>query len=191
MVGIPCADLRDRHLVIGSGILLVQMLCTPGRRGAVLVASHAIIKRVLDSPRFFRMVKSSIEIVDGRLLDYPVLLRIDLLPGNWLFSFVDHESITHRLQDRHSGASPTRTVFPGSRGRDESGSFPLVAGRHFVMHARPSQRLIPAIVLCSGLGVHPSSLGPAGAMGKESEVVFCLSYWNSGTAGSPTGPVSQ
>lgn len=79
MVGIPCADLRDRHLVIGSGILLVQMLCTPGRRGAVLVASHVIIKRVLDSPRFFRMVKSTIEIVDGRLVHHPSCVITDWL----------------------------------------------------------------------------------------------------------------
>lgn len=50
MVGIPCADLRDRHLVIGSGILLVQMLCTSARRGAALVASHAINNKMLDPP---------------------------------------------------------------------------------------------------------------------------------------------
>lgn len=167
MVGIPCADLRDRHQVIGSGILLVQMLCTPGRRGALLVASHAIIKRVLDSPRFFRMVKSSIEIVDGRLLDYPVLLRIDLLPGNWLFSFVDHESITHRLQDRRSGASPTRTVFPGSRGRDESSSFPLVAGRQIRNACTPFTTTNSSTCALLWTGCSSSSLGPAGAMGKE------------------------
>lgn len=88
MVGIPCADLRDRLLVIESGILLVQMLCTSARRGAALVASHAMNNKMLDPPPPVWLDLSkwwnprSRSMMASLLTVLFVLLRTVLLPGN-------------------------------------------------------------------------------------------------------------
>lgn len=86
MVGIPCADLRDRHLVIGSGILLVQMLCTSARRGAAHVASHAINNKMLDPPVWLDLSKwwnpRSRSMMASLLTVLFVMLQTVLLPGN-------------------------------------------------------------------------------------------------------------
>lgn len=109
MVGVPCADLRDRHLVIGSDVCLCR--CSAHWAGEALFRGFTCNNiKMLDSPpgaTFMTMVKSTIEIEDGLLIHRTCLLRT-WMPGNLVLGsgFVCKSSI----EGSASGASPTRAV---------------------------------------------------------------------------------